>query len=106
VGTIKLDVPHSLGLEEAKKRVMALFDYWGKTYGVRSAWSGDSATFAGKAIGITFDGTLSLTANKVSGEAADPGMLIRGQAQKYLTRKLGHWLDPHASLESLVRGDD
>jgi Putative polyhydroxyalkanoic acid system protein (PHA_gran_rgn) len=106
MGTIKLDVPHSLAIEEAKKRVMALFDYWGKKYGVKSAWAGDNATFAGKAIGISFDGKLSLSANKVSGEAADPGMLIRGQAQKYLTRKLGQWLDPHTSLEALLRGDD
>lgn len=106
MGTIKLDVPHTLAIEEAKKRVVALFDYWGKKYGVKSTWVGDNATFAGKAIGITFDGKLTLSANKVSGEAADPGMLIRGQAQKYLTRKLGDWLDPKKSLESLVRGDD
>jgi hypothetical protein len=61
-------------------------------------------TFAGKAMGITIDGHLTVHAQKVAGEASDPGMLLRGQAQKYLTNKFGEYLDPKKSLKD-VQGE-
>jgi hypothetical protein len=104
MGMLKLDIPHTLSVEDAKARVQALLDYWSRKYGVKSTWANDKASFAGKAMGITIDGSLTVLAGKVSGEATDPGMLLRGQAQKYLTRKFGDYLDPKKKLED-VQGE-
>jgi hypothetical protein len=105
MGMLKFEVPHTLAREEAKKRVEALIGYWGKKYGVKATWTGDSAKLAGKAMGITLDANLTVSDDKVGGEATDPGMLLRGQAQKYLTRKFGDYLDPKKSLSDLARED-
>ncbi len=59
----------------------------------------------GKAVGVTIDGNLEVLANKISGEASDPGMLLRGQAQKYLTRKFSEYLDASRSLDD-IRGKE
>src|SRR5688572_11945737 len=106
MGMLKFDVPHSLPKAEAKKRVEALLAYWNKKYGVTAQWSGDQAKLAGKAMGISIDANLEITDSRVGGEAPDPGMLLRGQAQKYLTRKFSSFLDPGRSLEQLGGDDD
>ncbi len=106
MGVIKFEVPNSLPVEDAKKRVEALLGYWNRKYGVSSAWDGVSATMKGKAVGVTIDGKLSVEAARIAGEASDPGMLLRGQAQKYLTRKFAEYLDPKRSLEQVVKGED
>ncbi len=106
MGVIKFEVPNSLPVEDAKKRVEALLGYWNRKYGVTSAWDGVSATMKGKAVGVTIDGKLSVEAARIAGEASDPGMLLRGQAQKYLTRKFAEYLDPKRSLEQVVKGED
>jgi hypothetical protein len=103
---IKFDVPNSLPVDEAKRRVEALLAYWGRKYGVSSAWEGVNATMKGKAMGVTIDGKLSVEAARIAGEAVDPGMLLRGQAQKYLTRKFAEYLDPKRSLEDITRSED
>jgi hypothetical protein len=105
MGMLKFEVPHALTREEAKKRVEALLGYWGKKYGVKASWTGDSATMSGKAMGVTLDATLTVFDTRVGGEATDPGLLLRGQAQKYLTRKFGDYLDPKKSVEQLSRGE-
>jgi hypothetical protein len=101
---IKLEIPHSLPLEEAKARVQALLDYWSRKYGVRATWAGDKATFAGKAMGISIDGHLTVTPQRIDGQASDPGMLLRGQAKKYLDRKFADYLDPKKKLAD-VQGE-
>jgi hypothetical protein len=106
MGVIKFEVPNSLPVEDAKKRVEALLGYWNRKYGVTSAWEGVSATMKGKAVGVTIDGKLSVEAARIAGEASDPGMLLRGQAQKYLTRKFAEYLDPKKSLDQVVKGED
>jgi hypothetical protein len=102
---LKFEVPNTLPVEEAKKRVEALLAYWARKYGVTSSWTGAAATMAGKAVGVTIDGALEVQASRVAGEAADPGLLLRGQAQKYLTRKFAQYLDPARRLEDLLRED-
>ena len=104
MGMMKLEIPHSLSLDDAKARVQALLDYWSRKYGVKSQWAGDKATFAGKAMGITIDGYLTVASKGVAGEATDPGMLLRGQAQKYLKKKFTDYLDPKKSLTD-VQGE-
>lgn len=103
---IKFEVPNSLPVEDAKKRVEALLSYWARKYGVTSAWTGVAATMKGKAMGVTIDGKLAVEAQRIAGEASDPGMLLRGQAQKYLIRKFAEYLDPSKSLEQVLKGED
>lgn len=103
MGMLKFEVPHTLSKDEAKKRVEALLSYWSRKYGMSAVWSGDGATVRGKAMGISIDATLSVSERKVGGEATDPGMLLRGQAQKYLTRKFADYLDPARSLDDVSR---
>lgn len=106
MGLIKFDVPNTLPIDDAKKRVEALLSYWKRKYNVASEWSGLSATIKGKAVGVTLDGKLSVEASRIAGEATDPGMLLRGQAQKYLTRKFAEYLDASKSLEQVIKGED
>ena len=106
MGFLKFDVPNSLPVEDAKKRVEALLAYWNKNYGVTSAWTGLSATMKGKAMGVTIDGKLAVEASRIAGEANDPGMLLRGQAKKYLERKFAQYLDPSRTLEQLMKNED
>ncbi len=106
MGVIKFEVPNSLPVDEARQRVEALLGYWKRKYGVTSAWEGSGATMKGKAVGVTIDGKLAVEAHRIAGEASDPGMLLRGQAQKYLTRKFAEYLDPKRSLEQLVKSED
>ena len=102
---LKFEVPNTLPVDEAKKRVEALLGYWGKKYGVKSSWTGHSATMAGKAMGVAIDGGLEVHPTRIAGEASDPGMLLRGQAQKYLTRKFGEYLDPSRSIDELLKSE-
>jgi hypothetical protein len=102
---LKFDVPNTLAVDEAKKRVEALLDYWNRQYGVTSQWVGAKATMVGRVVGVSVDGNLEVRGDRIAGEAADPGFLLRGQAQKYLTRKFGEYLDPSRSLEDLRRGE-
>lgn len=106
MGMLKFEVPSTLPIEDAKKRVEALLDYWNRKYGITSSWNGLKAQMKGKAVGVTIDGNLEVLPAKISGEASDPGMLLRGQAQKYLTRKFGEYLDAKKSLEEIKRGED
>lgn len=104
---IKFDVPNSLPVDDAKTRIEALLAYWSRKYGIKNTWTGGvKATLEGKAMGITFDGGLEITAAKILGEATDPGMLLRGQAQKYLTRKFAEYLDPKKSLAQIKSEED
>ncbi len=102
---LKFEVPNTLPVEEAVKRVEALLAFWARKYGVQSSWKGTAATMAGKAMGVAIDGALQVHPHRIAGEAADPGMLLRGQAQKYLTRKFAQYLDPGRTLEELSRDD-
>lgn len=106
MGFLKFEVPNSLPVEEAKKRVEALLAYWKRKYGVTSAWTGVSATMKGKAVGVTIDGKLEVEASRIAGEASDPGMLLRGQAKKYLERKFAEYLNPSRSLDQLIKNED
>lgn len=101
MGMMPFEVPHSLPAEEARKRIEALLDYWKRKYGIQSSWTDKGATLAGKAMGVAIDGMLAIEAGRVNGQAKDPGMLLRGQAQKYLTKKFAEYLDGSKSLEDI-----
>ncbi len=103
MGMLSFEVPHTLSKEEAKKRVESLIAYWTQKYGMKAEWSGDVAKIVGKAMGVTIDAVLNVTDAKIGGEATDPGMLLRGQAKKYLTQKFSEFLDPSKSIDDLKR---
>ena len=102
MGKIDFHVPHTLSLAEAKTRMEKLTQHWAK-HGIQSTWSGDEAKLHGKVLGIHLDATLRVTDKTVGGEATDPGLLLRGQAKKYLTHKFETWLDPKQSIEELEK---
>jgi len=106
MGMLKFEVPSSLPVEDARKRVEALLAYWKRKYGVTSAWTGVCATMKGKAVGVTIDGKIEVEARRIAGEASDPGMFLRGQAKKYLLRKFAEYLDPNRSLDQLIKNED
>lgn len=103
MGMLKFEVPHSLSKDEAKKRVMSLLSLWNQKYGMKIDWTGDSARLVGKAMGIHIEAMLQVFDNRIGGEGPDPGLLLRGQAQKYLTRKFTAFLDPSKSLSELEK---
>ena len=102
MGMIDFQVPHTLPLAEAKKRMERLTTHWAK-HGIQSSWAGDVAKLSGKVMGVHLDATLRVTDRMVGGEATDPGLLLRGQAKKYLTHKFATWLDPTRSVEDLEK---
>lgn len=102
---IKLDIPHTLTVEDVKQRLDSLLGYWTRKYGVKGVWTGQNATFNGKAMGVSFDGSLKIHPAKLEIESIDPGFLLRGQAEKYLRRKFGDYLDPKKTLADLARED-
>jgi Putative polyhydroxyalkanoic acid system protein (PHA_gran_rgn) len=99
---IQFEVPHTLSLPEAKRRMEKLTQYWAK-HGIQTSWSGEEAQLTGKVMGMHLDATMRVSAKSVGGEATDPGMLLRSQAKKYLTHKFETWLDPTNSVEELER---
>jgi hypothetical protein len=100
MGTMKLEVPHALAKDEARKRMEALLRYWTEKYGVQTTWSGDTATVSGKFVGMSLHANLVVDNAKVGGEASDPGLLFREKARKYLTRKFEDYLDPKGIRET------
>jgi uncharacterized heparinase superfamily protein len=101
MGTMKFDVPHSLPKEEARKRVERLMDDWSRKYGVKSQWSGDSASVSGRVMGISLEASFQVREGSVSGEGTDPGMLLRSKAKQYIQNKFDAYLDPSKSTEDL-----
>jgi Putative polyhydroxyalkanoic acid system protein (PHA_gran_rgn) len=102
---MQLQVAHSLPIDESKKRVEALLAYWKRKYAVDSNWNANTAKITGKAMGTSIDGTLEVLNTAIAMQAPDPGMLLRGQAQKYLTRKLSHYLNATQTLEEILKGE-
>jgi hypothetical protein len=103
MGKMSLEIPHSLSKDDALARAHLLTEAWGSKYGVRSTWNGDGVDFHGKVMGIALEGTMRVLDGKISGEATDPGMLLRGQAKKYVERKFAEYLDPKKTLGDLKR---
>src|SRR5271169_5916454 len=98
--TMEFRVSHSLPRSEARARIEKLTAYWSR-HGIQSTLNGDEAQLNGKVMGMHLVATLRVTDTEVGGEASDPGMLLRGQAKKYLTEKFAHYLDPKKTLAEL-----
>ena len=101
---LKIEVPHRLSKDQALDRAKKLLGYWGKKYGIRSDWRGDTAHMDGKVMGISLRATLTISDGSVHGEASDPGLLLRHKARKYIEEKFAMALDPKRNPEDLMPG--
>jgi hypothetical protein len=100
-----IDYKHALTTDDAKARVKALGEYLTNKHGIGVTWSGagDSAKINGKYMVVSIDGAVTFKDGVVHFEGKDPGFLWRGQATKYLTEKLGVYLDPKTPIDQLPR---
>ncbi len=93
-GKMHFDVPHGFSKADARARTQMLFDYWKKAFGVVAVWSGDQAHVVGRVMGIDIDAVLVVTDTNVGGDGEDPGVLVRGLARSYVTKKLQKYMHP------------
>lgn len=100
---MKFSQVHSLGKDEAKRRVERLTNYWHEQYGVSVDWQGDNARFRGSVKGIVFDANVTVNDRSIDAEGTDPGLLVRSVATAYLKKKLSDYLDPSKSVEEIER---
>jgi hypothetical protein len=118
MGMLKFEVAHQLSKDEALMRAKKLLEHWGKKYGVSTTWTNDTAKLSGKVMGISLEGHIAklsgkvmgislaghmtITDKAVTGEATDPGMLLRNKARSYLEEKFRVALDPKRKPEELM----
>ena len=99
---MRFDEAHTLGKDEAKRRIAKLADYWRSKYGVEVSWTEDSARLKGEVKGIGFDAKLTVRESNVEAEGTDPGLLMRSLAKTYLRKKLSLYLDPGVRVEDII----
>jgi hypothetical protein len=103
--TVNIEHNHQFAQDEAKARVQALADYMSKKHGMLVQWTGDdSFRMQGKYKVVSIDATITLAPNKIQVSGKDPGMLWRGPAKAYISKKLEQYLNPGAPVDSLSRG--
>jgi hypothetical protein len=103
--TVNIEHNHQFAQDEAKARVKALAEYMSNKHGMQVQWtSDDTFRMQGKYKIVSIDATIAVSANKVHVTGKDPGMLWRGPAKAYITKKLEQYLDPGASVDTLYRG--
>lgn len=105
MGMMKFSVPHTLSQEEAQKRLEALIAHWSQKYGIQHRWTGPTASVSGKVMGMNLDASVRVSGQSIDGETSDPGILLRGQAKKYLEERLRKYLDPARSVADLHKVD-
>jgi len=93
----------TLSKEDARARLVALGEYLQNKHGINVTWNGDAATVRGKYLVVNIEGTMSFGADKAVFDGKDPGLLWRGKAREYLTKKLAVYLDAKTKLEDLPR---
>lgn len=98
-----IDFPHRLPRDEARRRLEALGEYLHNKHGISVRWEGDAARIEGRYLVVSIEGTVRLEEGKVVFDGRDPGLLWRKKARDYLEHKLGRYLDPATSAESLPR---
>jgi putative polyhydroxyalkanoate system protein len=90
---IKIDLPHGLGAQEAKRRMQdgihKLKDHIPGGAAVQSSWSGDRMNLNVAAMGQTVDARLDVEESKIHLEVQLPPMLsfLSGPIEKVLRRQ-------------------
>ncbi len=101
---MRLEHSYTVPMEQARERVVALGEYLTNRHKIAVIWDGDRATVRGRFKKIVkIRGVLSVTDGKVLFDGEDPGIAWRGQAAKYIRRKLDAYLDATTPLEALPR---
>jgi hypothetical protein len=101
---MKLEYAHSLEQADARNRLQALGEYLTNRHKIAVTWNGDRATFQGRFKRIVkIRGELSVADGVVLFSGEDPGIAWRGQATKYIKKKLAAYLDPATPAEELKR---
>lgn len=101
---MEIEHKHSFGHDEAKSRARALAEYMSNRHGMQVEWTGDDAfRMRGKYKVVSVDVNVKVDPDRVQVTGKDPGMLWRGPAKAYVTRKIEQYMDPSVGLDSLLR---
>src|SRR5512132_1367130 len=99
-GMLEIHVAHSLGREEARRRIEKLIRYW-ERYGIHGGWDGDSARVLGSPLGVEVRADIQVADESVDAVVKDPGPLLREQAVGYVRWKVERYLDPETPFDVL-----
>ena len=93
---LKLGVPHTLGQEEATRRLKARFGelknrFGGQISDLEEAWDGDLMTFGFKAMGMAIRGVVASESSEVNVKADLPlaAMMFKGTIEQQMRDELG-----------------
>lgn len=101
---MKFEYVYTVTMEQARQRIEALGEYLANRHKIAVTWDGDRAILNGRFKKIVkIRGVLSLADGVVLFDGEDPGIAWRGQATKYIQRKLTAYLDASTPLEELPR---
>ena len=98
---IEVDLPHSLGKDEARRRIAnnvhRLTDHIPGGAQVQSGWSGDQLNLSVQALGDSVQSTIDVEETKVRVRLLLPGLLgmFAGPIQAALQKKGGLLLEDH-----------
>lgn len=96
--------PSTLPVDDMRERTRALGDYFQNKHGMQVQWLDDNtARVSGKYKVLKIEATVALRDGGVDVTGTDPGRLLRGAAQKYLTGKLATYMAPGTGLDALPR---
>lgn len=87
--------------EEALERLRALSDYWAAKHSVRTVWDGGTGRLVGRKMGVKYDATVRVGGGKVVAEVEAGFLAEKLGAPRYVERKVGDYLDPAHTVESL-----
>jgi len=101
---MKLEYVYTIPLEQARARIAALGEYLTNRHKIAVTWEGDRVVFKGRFKKIVkIRGVLRLAEGVALFDGEDPGIAWRGQATKYIKRKLNAYLDAGTPIEALPR---
>lgn len=90
-----INVPHSLGQDEAVRRIQERFDsiaqtYQGQIQGIQQQWDGNSMKFAFQAMGVAVSGTVTVGPAEVQVHTELPlmAMMFKGAVETKLREEL------------------
>lgn len=98
---MSVTIPHTLGEEEARRRVQGMISNMKEQYGDRVSdlheeWNGDTGRFSLKAMGMSLKGTLQVTDNavKVDGDLPWAAKPFQGTIEATIRERAERLLAP------------
>lgn len=94
--SLKVSVPHTLGQDEAMRRLKNFINdlqaqYGNKAKNVQESWSGNVGKFSLEVMGMALSGILNIEANQVNMEANFPmaALPFKGTIESQIREKIG-----------------